>query len=181
MWEYCCSDYKFVAIAAPRGFAKSTAITHSYTIANIVFRLRSFVLLVADTETQASFFLEDVKKELTTNEDLMKFFGIKGLVKDSTTDFILEFIDGHQTRVIAKGSGQSLRGVKWDNKRPDLVVGDDLENQEMMLNKERRNNFRRWIAGTLIPCLSKDGIFRVVGTILHFDSQLNRWMPQKGS
>ena len=81
MWSWCCSNYKFVAIAAPRGFAKSTAITHSYTIANIVFRLRSFVLIVADTETQASFFLEDIKKELSTNEDLMKMFGIRGYRK----------------------------------------------------------------------------------------------------
>ncbi len=181
MWERCCSRYKFVAIAAPRGFAKSTAITHSYTIANLVFRLRSFVLIVADTETQASFFLEDIKKELTTNEDLMQMFGIKGLEKDSTTDFILTFTDGHQCRVIAKGSGQSLRGLKWDNKRPDLIVGDDLENSEMVLNKERRDFFRRWVSGTLIPCLSKDGIIRVVGTILHTDSQLNYWMPRKGN
>ena len=50
----------------------------------------------------------------------------------------------------------------------------------MMLNKERRNNFRRWVSATLIPALSKNGIIRVVGTILHTDSQLNRWMPRKG-
>src|ERR1700676_3734924 len=130
VWGLCCSDYKFVAIAAPRGFAKSTAITHSYTIANIVFRLRSFILVVADTETQASFFIEDIKKELTTNDDLMKMFGIKKVGKDSATDFIIEFEDGHQARVIAKGSGQSLRGVKWDGKRPDLILCDDLENEE---------------------------------------------------
>ena len=180
MWEWCCSSYKFVAIAAPRGFAKSTAITHSYTICNIIFRLRDFVLIVADTETQASLFLEDIKKELTTNDDLMAMFGIKGMVKDSTTDFILEFNDGAQARIMAKGSGQSLRGTKWNNKRPNLIVGDDLENEEMMLNKERRNNFRRWFRGTLIPCLSKDGIIRIAGTILHTDSQLNRLMPRRG-
>ena len=181
IWEQCCSDYKFVAIAAPRGFAKSTAVTHSYTIANIVFRERSFILVVADTETQASFFIEDIKKELTTNEDLMKMFGIKKLAKDSATDFIIEFDDGHQARVIAKGSGQSLRGIKWDGKRPDLIVCDDLENQELVLNKERRANFRKWFSGTLIPCRSKHGIIRVVGTILHTDSQLNWLMPRKGN
>ena len=180
MWEMCCSDYKFVAIAAPRGFAKSTAITHAYTIANIVFRERAFILVVADTEGQATFFVEDIKKELTENEDLMAMFGIKKLAKDSITDFIIEFEDGHQARVIAKGSGQSLRGVKWDNKRPDLIVCDDLENEELVLNKERRTAFRKWFAGTLIPCRAKHGIIRVVGTILHTDSQLNRFMPRLG-
>ena len=183
IWEMCCSDYKFVAIAAPRGFAKSTAVTHAYTLANIVFRERSFILIVADTETQATFFLADIKKELTENEDLMKTFGVKGIDsryggKDSLTDFIVVFEDGHQARVIAKGSGQSMRGVKWDGKRPDLIICDDLENEELVMNKDRRDNFRRWVSGTLLPARSKHGIIRVVGTILHTDSQLSRWMPR---
>lgn len=183
MWDLCCADHKFVAIAAPRGFAKSTAVTHAYTIASIVFRLRSFVLLVADTETQATFFLSDIKKELTENDDLMAVFGIKGIDasyggKDSLTDFIVVFNDGHRARVIAKGAGQSMRGAKWDNKRPDLIICDDLENEEMVMNNDRRDSFRRWFSGTLLPCRSKDGIVRVVGTILHTDSQLNRLMPR---
>ena len=180
MWGFCCSDYKFVALAAPRGFAKSTAITHAYTLACVLFRERKFVLIVADTETQAALFLDDIKKELLTNEDLIKVFGIKGLIKSNETDIIVEFEDGAQARLMAKGSGQSLRGIKWDGKRPDLIVCDDLENEEMMLNKDRRANFRRWFSGTLLPCRSKDGIIRVVGTILHTDSQLNRLMPKLG-
>lgn len=179
MWEMCCSDHKFVAMAAPRGHAKSTAITHAYTLANIVFRARSFALIVSDTETQSTFFLQDLKKELTENEDLMTLFGIKGLAKDAGSDFIIEFHDGKQARVIAKGAGQSLRGVKWDGKRPDLVVCDDLENEEIVMNKERRIKFQRWFTGTLQPCLSKNGIIRVVGTILHMDSQLQRLMPRE--
>lgn len=178
MWEMCCSPYKFVAIAAPRGFAKSTAITHAYVLANIVFRERSFVLIVADTEGQATFFVEDLKKALIENEDLMKAFGIKKLAKDSSTDFIIEFDDGHQARVIAKGSGQKLRGAKWDHKRPDLIVCDDLENEELVKNKDRREDFRNWFSGALIPSLSKNGIIRVVGTILHTDSMLNNKMPK---
>jgi hypothetical protein len=175
----CCTDHKFVAIAAPRGHAKSTAVTHCYTIANIVFRERSFILIVSDTETQAVFFLQDIKKELTENEDLIKLFGIKGLVKDTDSDFIIEFDDGTQCRLIAKGSGQSLRGVKWDGKRPDLIIGDDLENDEIVMNKDRRIKFQRWFTGTLQPALAKHGIIRIVGTILHMDAMLNRLMPKE--
>ena len=79
MWRMCCSNRQFVAIAAPRGHAKSTAITHSYTLACVLLRERKFVLIIADTETQSAFFLDDIKKELTANEDLIKVFGIKGL------------------------------------------------------------------------------------------------------
>lgn len=178
-WDMCTKPYPFVALAAPRGHAKSTAITHSYTIAKIVFQEASFILIVSDTETQAVFFVQDLKKELTENEDLMRMFGIKGLLKDADSDFIIEFEDGHKARVIAKGSGQSLRGVKWDGKRPDLIICDDLENDEIVMNKDRREKFRRWFSGTLVPCLAKDGQIRVVGTILHTDSMLERLMPKE--
>jgi predicted phage terminase large subunit-like protein len=178
-WAMFCSERKFVAIAAPRGHAKSTALTHAFTLAAICFREKSFILIVSDTETQSTFFLNDIKKELTENEDLIKMFGIKGLTKDSISDFIIEFTDGTQARVIAKGSGQSLRGVKWNNKRPDLIVGDDLESDEQVMNKERREKFRRWFTGALLPCRSKDGCIRLVGTILHMDSLLERYMPKQ--
>src|SRR5690242_8866720 len=63
-WKMCCSDHKFVAIAAPRGHAKSTAITLSYTLANVLFRQRRFILLVSDTEAQSTFFLNSLKREI---------------------------------------------------------------------------------------------------------------------
>lgn len=178
-WDMCCSPHKFVAIAAPRNHAKSTAITHSYVLANIVFRERTFILLVSDTEAQASFFLNDLKQELIENEDIVKVFGVRGLIKDSQTDFIVEFEDGYQARVIAKGSEQKLRGLKWDQRRPDLLVLDDLENDEIVMNDDRRKKFRDWFSGALIPCKSINGIVRFVGTILHMDSMLMRFMPRE--
>lgn len=177
-WRMCCSPHKFVAIAAPRGHAKSTAITLSYTLANILFRERKFVLLVSDTEAQSSFFLGNLKKELDGNLDIKKLFGVTGLTKDSETDFIVEFDDGYTARVIAKGSEQKLRGINWDNRRPDLIVIDDAENDEIVMNPDRREKFRRWFNGALLPSRSRDGVIRFVGTILHMDSMLERLMPK---
>lgn len=184
-WELCCSKHRFVAIAAPRGFAKSTAITHSYTLASVLFRERKFVLIVSDTETQAILFLQDIKKELQDNDSLIDLFHIKRnsdgkvkLVKETESDIILEFDDGEKFRIMAKGSEQKVRGLKWGNKRPDLIVCDDLENDEIVLNKDRREKFRRWFYGALLPCRSDNGLVRVVGTILHMDSLLERVMPE---
>ncbi len=176
-WDMCCSKHRYVAIAAPRGHAKSTAITHSYALACICNRERSFLLIVSDTEAQSKNFVNDIKRELTENEDLIKVYEIKGLVKDTETDFIIEFHDGHQARVIAKGSEQKLRGLKWANKRPDLIICDDMENDEIVMNDDRRRKFREWFSSALIPCKSSDGLVRYVGTILHTDSQLERLMP----
>ena len=79
---------------------------------------------------------------------------------------------------MALGSEQKVRGLIWDGRRPDLIVGDDLENDEIVMNPDRREKFRNWIFNALLPCMSERGIMRIVGTILHMDSLLERLMPK---
>jgi predicted phage terminase large subunit-like protein len=178
MWDLCCDwKKKNVAISAPRAHAKSTAITHAYLLACILFRIKKFVLLLSDTEGQAIQFLGDIKKELEENEQLINLFQIKGFVKDTEADVIVAFKDGHEVRIIAKGSEQKIRGTKWRNKRPDLILGDDLENDEIVLNDQRRDKFKTWFLNAVLPSLSDDGHIRIVGTILHLDSFLSNLMP----
>jgi predicted phage terminase large subunit-like protein len=177
MWELVTSNNKQVAIAAPRYHAKSTAITHAYTLASVLFREARYVLIVSDTVTQAVQFLGDIKKELLENDDLRSLFSVLEFPKDTEDDLIVEMDDGHTFRIQAKGSEQKLRGLKWANLRPDLVIGDDMENDEIVMNKDRRTKFKRWFYGALIPCISSSGRIRIVGTILHMDSLLENLMP----
>jgi predicted phage terminase large subunit-like protein len=186
VWDLCCSENRFVAIAAPRGHAKSTAVTFGYGLATLLFRERKFMLLVSDTEAQASLFLGNIKNALQDNPQLIELFGLKKnlagqvqFVKDSETDIIVEFDDGHKFRIIAKGSEQKLRGLLWNNSRPDIIIGDDMENDELVMNKERRAKFKKWVTNALLPCRSDKGIVRFVGTILHMDSMLEGLMPKQ--
>lgn len=183
-WELCTSKERFVAIAAPRGHAKSSAVTLGYGLATLLFRERKFMLLVSDTESQAAGFLNLFKAELQENQDLIELFDLKknekGFVqflKDTETDFIVEMNDGHKFRVIAKGSEQKLRGLLWNGSRPDIIMCDDIENDELVMNKDRRDKMRRWFKNALLPCRSDNGVVRMVGTILHMDSLLERLMP----
>lgn len=178
-WELFCSKKPKIAIAAPRRHAKSTACTLTYLLACLVFRERSYALLISDTVGQACQFLADVKKELMDNDPLRALFKIKEFIKDSEDNVIVLCEDGHMFRIAAKGSEQKLRGLKWNNKRPDLVICDDLENDEIVMNPDRREKFKRWFYGALVPCMSKNGIIRIVGTILHEDSLLNNLMPKE--
>lgn len=186
VWELCCSPHRYVAIAAPRGHAKSSAVTLGYGLSTLLFRERKFLLLVSDTESQAALFLGAFKQALQDNRDLIELFDLKqdekGLVKfvkDSETDIIVEFNDGHKFRIIAKGAEQKLRGLIWNGSRPDIIVCDDMENDELVMNKDRREKLRRWFKGALLPCLSDNGIVRMVGTILHMDSLLENLMPKE--
>jgi predicted phage terminase large subunit-like protein len=180
LWELCCSDHPLVAIAAPRGHAKSTAISFVYTLAAVLFRQARFVLLVSDTEGQAQLFLDQIKVALQTNTDLIQLFGVKSFDQDSKTDIIVRMEDGHRFRIMAKGSEQRVRGLIWDHIRPDLIIGDDLENDEIVMNDERRAKFRLWMIKALLPCRAPHGKVRIVGTILHLDSFLARMTPLEG-
>jgi predicted phage terminase large subunit-like protein len=178
-WKMCCSRHPKVAIAAPRHHAKSTAVTLAYVLACVLFRQRAYVLVVSDTITQATQFLQEIKRELVDNDKIKDLFGIDSFPKDTEDDVIVKCKDGHEFRISAKGSEQKLRGLKWNKRRPDLIVGDDMENDEIVLNKDRRDKFKRWFYGALVPCLSFNGIIRLVGTILHEDSLLNNLMPSE--
>lgn len=180
-WELCCSENPYVAIAAPRGHAKSTAITHCYVLASVLFRARKFVIIVSYTEGQAIEFLRDIKKELMENDELATLFKIKEFKKDTETDIIVEMDDGHTFRIMAKGSEQRVRGLKWDYQRPDLIVCDDIEDDELVMNQDRREKFRNWFYKALLPIRSDKGIVRIVGTIMHQDAVLERLMPKENS
>ena len=175
-WGLYCSGAELAAIAAPREHAKSTALTHDYGLACALFREEDYIIIVSATEDLAINHLADIAKELRENEDLIREFGIEKLTVDAKTDIIVRFKDGHECRFIAKGSGQKMRGLKWNGKRPGLILCDDLEEDEQVENIDRRSKFRRWFYRALMPCRRRGGKVRVHGTILHEDAMLARLM-----
>jgi predicted phage terminase large subunit-like protein len=179
MWRLCCSDSKNVAIAAPRGFAKSSAITLAYVLCAMLFRERQFCVLISNTYEQAILFLADIRSQLEKNEDLIEYFEVAKVEKATENDIIVRMKDGHLFRIRAYGSEQEIRGAKWNNKRPDLVVMDDGENAEIVNSKERRKKFRDNILKNLLPLGSGRCVFRIVGTVLHADSFLYRILNDK--
>lgn len=173
LWELFTSADRKVAIAAPRGHAKSTTITHTCSIASCLFGASKYVVIVGSTFEEASQFVQNIKAELEENEDLHEVFGTPKFERDTLDDIIVRMGDAY-FRIRAKGSGQKVRGMKWGSKRPDLIVVDDLEDDEQVMNAERREKLRTWFVNALLPMGSYDVKVRVVGTILHFDSLLER-------
>lgn len=179
LWDLCCLPDRHVAIAAPRGFAKSTTVTHAYLLAKLLFRESRYALIVSDTEAQAAQFLGEIRNEFQNNDELISVFGVKKMMRDTETDIVVRFDDGGECRVMAKGSEQKVRGLKWRALRPDLIIGDDLENDEIVMNPDRREKFRNWVFKALMPVGSDSAIYRFVGTVLHFDALLERLMADK--
>lgn len=173
-WELYCSDALQAAVIAPRGHAKSTALTLDYTVAAIIFRAFDYIVIIGSNEEMGMEALGEVAKEFRDNEELIRDWGVEKLEVDSKAETIIRFEDGHRCRIIARGSGQKMRGRKWNGKRPGLVLCDDLEDDEQVESQDRREKFRRWFARAVKPMLRVGGKLRIHGTILHEDSLLNR-------
>lgn len=178
-WELYTSDIKQAGAVAPRGHAKSTALTFDYTLAAACFRTADYIIIIGSTEAKASEQLSNLSDELHDNEDLRRDFGIAGFETDQKTDLIVACEDGHRFRLIARGAEQKIRGAMWKGKRPNLIVCDDMEDDEQVESKERRQKFRRWFFRAAKQSLSRSGKIRVHGTILHDDSLLSRLRKNK--
>ena len=188
LWDKFCSEHPRVVVAAPRGTAKTTAVTFSCTLASALFKDRDFILLVSKTEGQVVRFLSNIKAELLTNNEIKSQFKVKPkLVKDTEAEIIVELEDGHQFCIMCKGSEQEVRGLQWNGKRPNLIVIDDAEGAEQVMNPQRREKFRNWLFNDLLPCGSEYCKVRMVGTVLHMDSALERllkddlWLSERFS
>jgi predicted phage terminase large subunit-like protein len=173
-WSLYCEPVTYAAVAAPRGHAKSTALTHDFGLATALFRVEDYIVIVSATEDLAIQHLGDIATELRENEDIQRDFAVDKLVTDAKTDIVVRFKDGHECRFIAKGSGQKMRGIKWRGKRPGLIICDDLEEDEQVESRDRRTKFGRWFRRALLPCLRKGGKVRMHGTILHEEALLAR-------
>ncbi len=176
VWASYCSDDPAIAVAAPRGHAKSTGFTHSFGLSAALFRYEPHILLLSATEELAMGHLGDISAALHDNDDLRAEFGIKRFIVDSKAEIVVELDDGYQFRLIARGAGQKLRGMKWRGRRPGLILCDDIEEDEQVENPDRRRKFRRWVMRAMLPLLRKGGKIRWHGTIMHEDAMLARLM-----
>ena len=123
--------------------------------------------------------MAEIKVELQENEFIINhpLLGIKRFIKDRETEIVVEKKNGFRFRILVKGAGQRMRGIKWERKRPSLVVADDLEDEEIVASQLQREKFRNWFFGVVKPIIRFGGKIRVVGTIMHMDSLLMRLMP----
>lgn len=162
------------ADAAPRGNAKSTIITQIGTIWCVVTGRKKYPVIIMDALDQALPMLEAIKAELEFNPRLMMDFPEatgQGRVWQVGT-----IVTANDAKVQVFGSGKRMRGLRHGPHRPDLVIGDDLENDENVRSPEQRDKLESWLKKTVLSLGPADDSLDVViiGTILHYDSVLNR-------
>lgn len=163
------SEQDLLAMAAPREHAKSTVMSFGKPLHRICFKMKHFIIVGSDTETQALGFTSAVKDELENNQRLKADFPEAcGDVSGSDGEFVTK----NDVKVMARGAGQKLRGLHHKQWRPDLIIFDDLENEELVDNPERRKKLRKWWFKTVLNARGRGGQVWIIGTILHIEALL---------
>lgn len=162
------------AIAAPRGNAKSTLVTQIFVIWCLVTNRKKYPVIIMDALDQALPMLEAIKAELEFNPRLVMDYPQatgQGRVWQVGT-----IVTANDCKVQAFGSGKRMRGLRHGPHRPDLAIGDDLENDENVRSPEQRDKLESWLKKTVLSLGPADDSMDVIiiGTILHYDSVLSR-------
>lgn len=156
----------------PRGHAKSVHLDIGIPLW-LKFRgeLRVMVL-VGKSEDSADGLLGDLQAELQYNQYIIRDFGEQynsGMWADS------EFVTKDQCAFFSRGRGQSPRGLRFREMRPDYIVVDDLDDDEMCRSESRVREMTQWIKEALFGCFGgKDGRFIMVGNLISRNSVLQK-------
>lgn len=177
-----------VAVAAPRGHAKSSYLSKAFPLHELLYRRRRYMLLISETPKVAKANLDWIRDQIKFNDKLRKDFGEllskkdKANIQDNNEGFIAWEQDGESRRQVAllesASVGGAIRGRNWNGMRPDLIVLDDLEDARPGGNastQEQRSALRDWFTQSVIPLGDPKGkrtAFVYMGTTVHHESLL---------
>lgn len=127
----------------PRGTGKSAFGTLGPTCWSVAYKHKTYVLICSDIGSTAEKFIKDIKDNMIENPYIEISFG--KLLDDRNKKYIcnatqLEFTNN--TFVEAISSTSPMRGRKYKNVRPDLIILDDYQSEDDCRTEEARE--KKW-------------------------------------
>lgn len=163
-----------------RGHAKSTHMDVMIPMWLMCQKQRQInvMVLVGKSEDSAQTLLGDIQAELQYNKRYIHDFGAQynsGNWQDG------EFVTSTGIAFFARGRGQSPRGLRYRNRRPDYIVIDDLDDDELCENDTRVRKMTEWVKEALFGAFGAEGgRFIMVGNLISKCSVLANIAASKG-
>ncbi len=156
------SDEAFqdMAYGIPRGFVKTT-LGKLFVVWCIVYTQKSFPLIVQASESMAESFISDCA-DMLDNENFLAVFGSwrKEITVENKVLKVFRF-NGRNIILRAIGVGTAARGIVRKNKRPDLIILDDIQTREDADSEISYQKLRNWLGGTLEYLRSPEGTLKI--------------------
>lgn len=123
------------------------------------------MVIVGKNETDANNLLGHLQAELENNQRFIADFGVQEKLGSWEEG---EFVTSDGILFRAYGRGQSPRGLRNREKRPNYCVVDDIDDDEIVQNPDRVEKTVSWILGSLYGSLQiKGSRFIMVGNRIH--------------
>jgi predicted phage terminase large subunit-like protein len=162
---------KNAVIVAFRGSAKSTIMSLSYPIwAMIGAQKKKHIIILTQTQQLCRLILTNIRHELENNLSLIKDFGPFKQISEEWNQNALT-VSAYACRIAVVSCGEPIRGIRYHESRPDLLIFDDVEDLASVKTKEGRDKTFYWFDREVIP--SADVVKSktiIIGNMLHEDS-----------
>ncbi len=167
-------EYDFIAIMAFRESGKSTIMNTTNILWSILGKPeKKFVLIISKTQEQAKNHFLSMESELKNNEKLKEDFGPFIESEDDLKRLSLELVY-HGAKIMSVTSEQSIRGLKYGQFRPDLIICDDLEDISSVFNSKESEIIYDRFQKEIIPIGSFGTRIVVLGNLLSGHSFMMR-------
>ncbi len=118
--------------------------------------------------------MKNIKEELESNELLRSDLGpFREENVDEWRSYSL-VLPQYGAKIMAASTGTAVRGLRHGQFRPDLIIGDDLEDQATTKTRESRDKTYKWLTGEVIPAGDHTTRLVIIGNLLHEDSLIMR-------
>lgn len=150
MWEPLeNTSCRLVQLLCYRGSSKTTRC-RIFASKRIAYGVSRTILMVGASERDAIRSVVWLRHAVERNKDWAQTFGLKPGKKWEETQIEIEHATfGHTTWVLAAGITGSLRGINFDDYRPDLIVVDDPQTDETAATEEQRNKIADLLLGAV--------------------------------
>lgn len=154
---------RFVAIAAPRGHAKSTRFTFARPLKKILFKEKKFVVVMGEDQGLTEGTTVSIRTELEVNPRILHDFGAQ-----KTKEWAAgEFVTRGGTKVWARTWREGVRGLKFGPHRIDMLILDDMEDDKIARNSDQVKKILAVVNEEVSPAMEPHrGQVFWVGTIL---------------
>jgi len=160
-------DLKMLIAIMFRGSGKSTIMTTIYPLYALFGKpQKKLILIVSQTSDLARTHLKNIKSELENNpllkEDLGPFKDV-----DNTWNAQAIELPQQNAMIVAISIDQSIRGIRYKQHRPDLIITDDIEDSQSVKTEEGRNRTHNLYSGEIAPLGDVGTQIVMVGNYLH--------------
>jgi len=164
------------AIIGFRGSAKSTISSFAFPLWCALTRRYNFILVINDTVSQMELNIANIKIEVEDNKRIREDFNAAPTDKWTRDELLMS----SGVYIMGRSRGQKVRGLRWRQYRPDLIIVDDAEDLEWVRKKANRDKTERWFLTEVVSGKEEAGAKMVViGNLLHKDALMARLKKMK--